>query len=405
MNKLILLFSIYFVFIANYKAQEKQIKEGEWIQLSITKKDTIIYNPCLSENRKIIIKNDNLIDYTGQETISCKINSFFSKKGWQYIILEKHCSYSDTIAYKEINNNILQWKLYNNVSFYSTSSSSRKNYRVVNEKCNDDKATVPIQEKKDIFLYNFIKEGITPQNILSSKSKTIIESIIGNYTTMDDYGSDQFYEREVSKLKNYNITEEQMKIWNLCLSKLNFEDVADHDKIENDWRYPYDRLNFAKKIMDLYKDTRYGDSWQHITNTPKYHIALYMYFLPWKERKVVYEEIESLKRNISPDNSIFTGKYRITIPKGMVRENSPELKLQFDIESNKVTIVTFLDNKINDTFQTNGLIKDNRFIINFVQNGQKEEYIITVKNNDYVLSGSTIQELNPLSEEVSLIKL
>ncbi|MCU7618776.1 hypothetical protein NZ698_16395 [Chryseobacterium sp. PBS4-4] len=151
---------------------------------------------------------------------------------------------------------------------------------------------------------NFLKEKINAKNIVSQKSKNIIESVIGNYTMMEDYGTEKFYKRESSKISNYNITLEQNKIWNLCFEKLNFEDVADKNELESDWRYPYNKLNFAKKILTLYKNTEYGDSWQHIASTPRYHIALYMYFLPWKERKNIYKEIDKLKKELKQQKNI-----------------------------------------------------------------------------------------------------
>jgi len=168
-------------------------------------------NPCRNENRKIIIRNDSLIDNAGQETISCKIKTTFIKKDLHYIVLENHCSYSDTLSYKRIRKNIIQWNFYNGVNFYTTSIS--KKYKKVNEKCDDEekKTTAIATYKKDIFLYNFLKKRINAKNIVSQKSKNIIESIIGNYTMMEDYGTEQFYKRESSKISNYKITLEKIK--------------------------------------------------------------------------------------------------------------------------------------------------------------------------------------------------
>lgn len=297
---------LLFILFSNCKGQDdvEKMENGEWEQITISKKDTIIFNPCRSENRKIIIRNDSLIDHTGQEIISCKIKSTFSQKNLLYIILENNCSYSDTLSYKRISKNIIQWNLYNGVKFYAT--SIRKKYKKVNEKCDnkEGKQTDEVaSDKKDIILYRVLKEGVNAQNIVSQQTKTLIESIIGEYTTMEDYGTDQFYKRESSKINNYKITHENIKIWNLCFEKLNFEDVADKNELESDWRYPYNKLNFSKKILSLYDDTDYGDSWQHIASTPKYHIALYMYFLSLKERKLAYEEIDALKKEMQKNEN------------------------------------------------------------------------------------------------------
>ncbi len=291
------------LFFCQCSAQETKIQDGEWVQLTISKKDTIIFNPCHSENRRIIIRNDSLIDFTGQEKIACKIRLQFDKKEWKYIVLEENCSYSDTISFKLHNNNIIQWKMYNDIDFYATSKEYIKRYKIVNENCEGENVTTAININKNILFSSFLQQRITAKNIVSSQSKNIIESTISKYTTMDDYGSDEFYNRESKNFHDDKISSEDFIVWNLCLSKLDFENIADHDELESDWRYPFNKLSFAQKIMEFYKDTSYGDAWQHIASTPKYQIALYMYYLPWKDRKNAYDEIDKLKLQMKNGNN------------------------------------------------------------------------------------------------------
>lgn len=131
--KYILIFFIFFRCIS----QEKKLENGEWIQITVNKNDTVIYNPCYAENRKIIIKDNILVDHNGQEIISCKINSYFEKEGWKYIVLEKKCSYSDTIRYRS-KNNIVEWELYNDVKFYSILSKFNKKFKNLDEVCDNE---------------------------------------------------------------------------------------------------------------------------------------------------------------------------------------------------------------------------------------------------------------------------
>lgn len=166
------------IFFWQCSAQESKIQDGEWIQLKISKNDTIIFKPCLDENRKMIIRNDSLIDFTGQEIIACKIKTNFERNDWIYIVLEENCSYSDTIAFKNYKNNLVGRKLYNNLLFFTTKKEFAKNYKTFSEKCADEDISAEKTINTHLFLSSFIKDGITSKNIISAKSKNIIESTV-----------------------------------------------------------------------------------------------------------------------------------------------------------------------------------------------------------------------------------
>lgn len=102
--------------------------------LTIQKKDSILFQPCDTDNRSIIYTEDSIIDNTGQECLRCKIIKEVLKKGNRTcIFLEKGCSYSDTISYERIKDNLVHWYLYNGVNFLSTNKSEK--YKIIEQPC------------------------------------------------------------------------------------------------------------------------------------------------------------------------------------------------------------------------------------------------------------------------------
>lgn len=81
---------------------------------------------------------------------------------------------------------------------------------------------------------------------------------------------------------------------------LDFSNVLQEESLESDWRYQYKNIKSLDKIYELYKDTNYGDSFAG--QTLHQQMALYMYFLPRKERKIIYEEIDNMKRELKKGN-------------------------------------------------------------------------------------------------------
>lgn len=381
---------------------KKENISGEWIKLTIQNKDSIILNPCNNENRKIIIQNDSLLDFTGQEKIACKIIKEFKKGDWNYIVLDKNCYYSDTISYKIQTTNLVEWKLYNNISFLSVSSKRKQKYKIVDEKCNDHNEIAPKNEYNNLLLHAFTKK-ITPTNINQENTSDKISTLINHYSNQADFGTYKFYDRESKKFTN-PLTESQLTTWKTCNTYLDFSDVISENSIESNWRYPYDRIQSISNIYKLYKNKSYGDSYD--AETLKYHIALYMYFLPWGERKKIYNEIDTLKNSLSQKSIDYNGLYELTVPAGMVKENSPELKIKFTITNNKnVDIQTSLNGKITDYKKGEGSLQNNAIIINSTKDSQREEYIIKKTGSSYNIPGSSVEELNPFAKEMDLKKL
>ncbi|KFC18405.1 hypothetical protein [Epilithonimonas lactis] len=153
----------------------------------------------------------------------------------------------------------------------------------------------PYENFLSILLYSYKKDGITAENIVSNDSKAFIESHISNYMHKEDFYRDSFSKRE-SKIIDNTISAESMKIWNLCNSKLDFSNDASENDLESDWRYPYSQIKSLSIIYNLYTDSSYGDSFEG--RTLPQQMALYMYFLPWKEREKVYKEIDALKKQL-----------------------------------------------------------------------------------------------------------
>lgn len=91
-----------------------------------------------------------------------------------------------------------------------------------------------------------------------------------------------FFLRE-SKIIDNSISQQNIEVWKKCNEMLDFSNVLQEESLESDWRYPYKNIKSLDKIYELYKDTNYGDSFSG--QTLHQQMALYMYFLPRKERK------------------------------------------------------------------------------------------------------------------------
>lgn len=110
-------------------------KFGKWQMLTIQKNDTILFLPCDADNRSITYTKDSVIDNKEQENLRCKIQSIIEKGNRTYISLEKDCSYSETISYEIISNNLVHWYLYNGVNFLSTNEINK--YKIVEQPCTE----------------------------------------------------------------------------------------------------------------------------------------------------------------------------------------------------------------------------------------------------------------------------
>ncbi|MGU3373829.1 hypothetical protein [Chryseobacterium sp. M5A1_1a] len=153
----------------------------------------------------------------------------------------------------------------------------------------------PYESYLSILLHSYIKEDINTRNIATRQSKATIESIISKYSHQPDFYKDSFFKRE-AKVIDHNISIENMKVWKLCNEKLDFSEVASPNELESDWRYPYKKIKSLSVIYNLYSESSYGDSFEG--QTLPQQMALYMYFLPWKQRKAVYDEIDQLKTEL-----------------------------------------------------------------------------------------------------------
>lgn len=160
--------------------------------------------------------------------------------------------------------------------------------------------TNPYSNYLSILLYSYKKDGITSKTILSEKSKAIVESTISKYTLQEDFYKDSFFKRE-SKIIDNSISQENIKVWNLCNEKLDFSKVVPEESLESDWRFPYKSIKSLNKIYALYKDENYGDSFEG--QTLPQQMALYMYFLPWKEREKIFEDIDKIKLKIQTEQN------------------------------------------------------------------------------------------------------
>jgi hypothetical protein len=172
----------------------------------------------------------------------------------------------------------------------------------------------PIQKygQKDfdkMILQQILNNKLQTNTIFTIKTKKTIEGSLQKYIFQDDFFTDEFFKRNLKKLDTITrkITKEQLLTWQICLDKLNFEDVADPNLLESNFMYPLNKLAFTKKILKLYKQSDYGDAWNLTASTPKYHVALQMMYASWSEREKMYKEINSLKNElkkrlqISPD--------------------------------------------------------------------------------------------------------
>lgn len=153
------------------------------------------------------------------------------------------------------------------------------------------------KEYQKILLYKYLNTGINKDNISSMATVSKIENILDNYISQTDFYKPSFFTREANIVNN-TITEDQLKIWYTCNEKLNFVTVVDENILYDDWRYAFKQITQLKNIVSLYKDKdeEYGHVYK--SNALLQQMALYMYFLPWKQRKVIYEEIDQLKMKL-----------------------------------------------------------------------------------------------------------
>lgn len=153
------------------------------------------------------------------------------------------------------------------------------------------------KEYQKILLYKYLNKGINKENVSSTSTVSQIENILDDDISKTDFYKPSFFTRE-AKVINNTITKDQLNVWYTCNEKLNFITVVDENVLYDDWSYPYKKITQLNKIVSLYKDK--NEEYGHIYKNKalSQQMALYMYFLPWKQRKAIYEEIDQLKREL-----------------------------------------------------------------------------------------------------------
>jgi hypothetical protein len=153
------------------------------------------------------------------------------------------------------------------------------------------------QEYQKILLYKYLKAGINKDNINTTATVSKIENILDDNISQTDFYKPSFFTRE-ARIINNTITEDQLKIWYTCNEKLNFVTVVDENILYEDWSYAFKQITHLKNIVSLYKDK--NEEYGHVykSSALPQQMALYMYFLPWKQRKAIYEEIDQLKMEL-----------------------------------------------------------------------------------------------------------
>lgn len=266
-------------------------------------------------------------------------------------------------------------------------------------------STTQLMTQEQIWLLfgNTFLTSINNKNVDNKSTITNIEKSISGFRTTANWGTQAFFDKETTQTP-LRLNPEQQKIWKTCNQYLNFSGVCSQNSLESDWRFPYSKIKSTKNIYNLYKDKSYdASSWE--SQSLKYHIALYIYLLPWNDRKKVYEEINDLKKNLATTLD-FNGMYELIIPAGMVREDAPELRITFRIENNnEVSIETFLNKKKTNQTKTTGKIVDSEFLISFSTNGENEQYTIKKVKDNYKISGLSVEEINPFAKEMDLKKI
>ena len=308
---IILLFS----FIYNCKGQNKDdvklnsISVSDKIEKKIDNKDELYVG-------KIFHTGDELNNYTfiisgdinKQDSLTYSIYKENNNDNKFVYSIEKMLDNNDQEKYK-----IIDLIKFNNYSPESTRTQilNKKNYYdvILNSNGKNIKKwtfklhniSISAYEKYlSILLYAYIKNGINEQNIITTKSKLAIEKIIKQYSYQSDFYKDSFFKRE-SKIIDNTISFENNDIWKVCNEKLDFSQIVSENELESDWSYPYKNIKSLNRIYDLYKNSSYGDSFE--AQTLPQQMALYMYFLPWKERKITYDEIDKLKEELKNKNN------------------------------------------------------------------------------------------------------
>ncbi len=118
---------------------------GKWSMVTIENDVPIILHPCDAQNREIIYEEGLLVDISGQEEISCRVISSFSKDGRTFVELEPGCNYADTLSFEVAGDDLLKWDLYHGLSFLYTNHP--ENYEIVQEECEQE------------FLTSYIRPG------------------------------------------------------------------------------------------------------------------------------------------------------------------------------------------------------------------------------------------------------
>lgn len=370
----------------------------------------VIFQPCDAVIPKYIVYKDSIFHHWGQEFYTFKISSI--KKIDKKFIYEGQYEFEQktiekgTILFRCLDEKKGLWNINNEVFVDEKYRSNfpRKNEDCLNGESLPDENNGFINEDQKLYLFgNKFLETINSKNVSSKDIIGNIEFSIKDYSSQKDFGTNVFFDRE-SKRISKNLDSEQMKIWKTCNQYLDFSDVCSENSLESNWRYPYDKIKSVSTIYNLYKNKSYEEGFE--SETLKYNIALYMYFLSWSERKKVYEEIINIKKDLSKSYLGFNGVYLLKIPSGVVREDSPELEIRFKIENNRnVTIETFINKKITDKIKAEGSINNNEFRISYLKDGQQEEYIIKKLDNNYNISGSSIGALNPFTKQMDIVKL
>lgn len=263
----------------------------------------MVFHSCHSQDKKHI----------DCETIIGKSqnNSLYTSEVLDGLFEIKNGTYKDIGGTNHEKYSLLEIGIVNDKKNKSILSKNMRRYLLVFKLNNtqnlidkDDYETTVDTDKKyqTILLYKYLKNGINKNNIKDISTVENIETVIGNYILQKDFYKPSFFERE-SKIIDNSISEEQLKIWLTCNEKVNFIDVVNENILFDDWNYPYKKITSMKDIADLYKykNEEYGHTYK-VDALPQ-QMALYMYFLPWKEREKVYKEIDALKKQLQKNKN------------------------------------------------------------------------------------------------------
>lgn len=299
-----LLFSIIFI-IGCKRQNSNHIKLPQNIDSHITENKKL--NDELYKG-KIFYAGDELNDYTFIYSSEVIANdsitySIYQRNGTNQFVfsLEKFLSNDDKEKFQIID--ILNFENYdtnknkikteeNNREYIISFLDNGKTLQTWDFSKNEKQIISPYNKYLYILLYDYLRNGINSKDVLSEKTKLTIESIIGNYSYQEDFFQPSFFERE-SKIIDNTISKSNLEIWETCNDVLDFSKIVPENELESDWSYPYKRIKSLNAVYTFYKNASYGDSFEG--KTISQHMALYMYFLSWKERKYIYEEIDKLK--------------------------------------------------------------------------------------------------------------